>query len=266
MDLRKLPDWVKSFGLPPEAVAAIDRWWQPVWDASPTSCSCSRPTRAAPRPAPEAADPVPTGRVRAVPGRARRRSGRRRFDERCGPPTAPGTCSEGEAARPDLATCRAALDAPHARARRRPTSGSSSSPAATTWPPGCCRSTARRAFIVGCSQGAWTRGDAGARAQLRLPRLAARGHRLPDGVDGPPRDRDERLPVGPARRHQRRRARRLAHVRRAPRRRRRLRDPARRPLPARDLRDDRRGARRARARSPSTRRRTSRCSTAPARS
>jgi hypothetical protein len=31
-DLEKLPDWVKSLGLPPEAVAAIDRYWRPVWE------------------------------------------------------------------------------------------------------------------------------------------------------------------------------------------------------------------------------------------
>ena len=26
------PDWLKSLGLPPEAVAAIDRYWRPVWE------------------------------------------------------------------------------------------------------------------------------------------------------------------------------------------------------------------------------------------
>jgi predicted choloylglycine hydrolase len=31
-DLERLPDWVKSFGLPPEAAAAIDRYWKPVWE------------------------------------------------------------------------------------------------------------------------------------------------------------------------------------------------------------------------------------------
>jgi hypothetical protein len=29
-DLLGLPDWVKSLGLPPEAVAAIDRYWKPA--------------------------------------------------------------------------------------------------------------------------------------------------------------------------------------------------------------------------------------------
>ena len=50
------------------------------------------------------------------------------------------------------------------------------------------------------------------------------------------RARDERLPVGPAGRHQRRRARGRARVRRPRGARRRLRDHARRALPARDLR------------------------------
>src|ERR1700752_3799816 len=27
-----LPDWVKSLGLPPEAEAAIDKYWKPVWE------------------------------------------------------------------------------------------------------------------------------------------------------------------------------------------------------------------------------------------
>ena len=26
------PDWLKSLGLPAEAVAAIDRYWRPVWE------------------------------------------------------------------------------------------------------------------------------------------------------------------------------------------------------------------------------------------
>jgi hypothetical protein len=30
-DLGGLPEWVKSLGLPAEAVAAIDRYWKPVW-------------------------------------------------------------------------------------------------------------------------------------------------------------------------------------------------------------------------------------------
>jgi hypothetical protein len=31
-DLGGLPEWVKSLGLPAEAVAAIDRYWKPVWE------------------------------------------------------------------------------------------------------------------------------------------------------------------------------------------------------------------------------------------
>jgi predicted choloylglycine hydrolase len=31
-DLRTLPEWVKSLGLPDVAVEAIDRYWKPVWD------------------------------------------------------------------------------------------------------------------------------------------------------------------------------------------------------------------------------------------
>ena len=32
-DLRGLPDWVTSLGLPPEAAAAIERYWKPIWEA-----------------------------------------------------------------------------------------------------------------------------------------------------------------------------------------------------------------------------------------
>jgi predicted choloylglycine hydrolase len=32
LGLKGLPDWVKSLGLPPDATAAIDRYWKPIWD------------------------------------------------------------------------------------------------------------------------------------------------------------------------------------------------------------------------------------------
>ena len=152
---------------------------------------------------------------------------------------------EGSASRPDLATCRRALtrhmpELVPTYERLVELAGGDELAArllSLYRPPG---------FVVGCSQGAWTRDDARARAQLRLPGLAPRGHRLPDRVERPPRARDERLPVGPARRDQRRGPRGLADVRGPPRRRRRLRHPARRALPARGLRRRRGGARGAR--------------------
>ena len=54
-DLEQLPDWVKSLGLPPEAVAAIDRYWRPVWEALQDDLKL---LPAHPRPAPTTAPPA----------------------------------------------------------------------------------------------------------------------------------------------------------------------------------------------------------------
>ena len=147
-ELARLPEWVKSLGLPPEAVAAIDRWWKPVWERSARSGSC-RSTRT-----PAGAEQLDLEAVdEPRPGAA----WRERF----------------QAMWPTYRTWYLA------RARPR---GRTSRPAAGRWqrhmpelvptyerlvelaggdelaarllslyrPPG---------FIVGCSQGAWTRGE-----------------------------------------------------------------------------------------------------------
>ena len=90
-------------------------------------------------------------------------------------------------------------------------------------------------YLAACSQGVWTRDGA--------PLLVRNYDYAPSRFEGvvwstnllQARDRDERLPVGAARRDERGRARRLAHVRRPPRARRRVRDPDRDALPARDV-------------------------------
>ena len=153
---------------------------------------------------------------------------------------------DGSADRPDLATCRRALtrhmpELVPTYERLVELAGGDELAArllSLYRPPG---------FVVGCSQGAWTRDAPVLVRNYDYPVVAPRGPRLPDRVERPPGARDERLPVGPARRGQRRRPCRLAHVRRPPRRRRRLRHPARRALPARGLRRRRGGARGARA-------------------
>ena len=106
---------------------------------------------------------------------------------------------------------------------------------------------------------------ADARAQLRLRPVAVRGADLVDAAAREAGHRHERLPVGTARRDERRRARRLADVRRPPRARRRVRYPDRHALPARDVRHDRGGARRAGAACRTRSATTSRSSTRPAR-
>ncbi len=136
-------------------------------------------------------------------------------------------------------------DAPraHARAGARVRAGGRARRAGATWRPGCSRCTSRRptsrrarrgpgpATVDPSSLGTTTTRRPGSRARL-VTRDCCAG------------DRHERLPLGPARRHERRGPRRLAHVRRTPRARRRVRHPDRRALPARDVR--RRWTRRAR--------------------
>ena len=91
-------------------------------------------------------------------------------------------------------------------------------------------------YLAACSQGVWSR--TAPRCSCATTTTRPRAWRGSSGRRGcaTPRHRDERLPVGPARRHERRGPRGVAHVRRAARPRRRVRHPARRPLPAGDVR------------------------------
>ena len=251
------PDWVKSLGLPPEAVAAIDRYWKPVWETLRDELELL------PR-APAAAPARGAARVRGGRGARRRARSGRRASTRCGRPTGPGTSRRASADRPGPRDLPARARAPHARARpdlraaRRARRRRRAGRAAALALPAA---GLRRRLLAGRLDAR----RAGARAQLRLPGRAARGHRLPDRVERPPRARHERLPVGPARRDQRRGPRRLAHVRRPPRRRRRLRrSRSSCATCSRSATTSPRRARRSRG-SRSTRRRTSRCSTARAR-
>ena len=140
-DLERLPDWVKSLGLPPEAVAAIDRYWKPVWEE--LRLLPEHPGRGE-RLELEAVRELEPG----APWRAR-------FEAMW--PTYRGWyLQDGESERPDLGTCRRALE------RHMPElvgvwerlvelAGGDELAArllSLYRPPG---------FIVGCSQGAWTR-------------------------------------------------------------------------------------------------------------
>jgi predicted choloylglycine hydrolase len=140
-DLENLPEWVKSLGLPKEAAEAIDRYWTPIWDELKLL-----PEHPGPR------DELELHSVRELkPGAA----WQARF-EAMWPAYRAWYLQEGEAARPDLDTCRRAL------ARHMPEltgvydrllelAGGDELAGrvlALYNPPG---------FIVGCSQGAWTR-------------------------------------------------------------------------------------------------------------
>jgi predicted choloylglycine hydrolase len=142
-DLERLPEWVKSLGLPPEAIAAIDRYWVPVWKE--LRLLPEQPRRGDELEFEAADEPSPGDAWRA------------RF-EAMWPAYRAWYLQEGEAARPDLASCRAALErhmpelvGVYERVVELAGGGDLAARLLSLWrPPG---------FIVGCSQGAWTRGD-----------------------------------------------------------------------------------------------------------
>jgi predicted choloylglycine hydrolase len=140
-DLERLPDWVKSLGLPPEAVAAIDRYWKPVWEK----------LRLLPE-HPGRGELLELEAVRELEPGAPWRA---RF-EAMWPTYRSWYLQDGESERPDLATCRRALarnmpELVGVHARLSELAGGDELAArllSLYRPPG---------FIVGCSQGAWTR-------------------------------------------------------------------------------------------------------------
>jgi predicted choloylglycine hydrolase len=136
-----LPDWVRW--LPAEAVEAIDRYWKPVWDTL--------------RLLPAHRGHGEELELEAVEELEPGRKWQARF-EAMWPGYRAWYLREGESTRPDLATCRAALE------RHMPelvptyerlvdlAAGDELAARMLTLyrPPG---------FVVGCSQGAWTRGE-----------------------------------------------------------------------------------------------------------
>jgi predicted choloylglycine hydrolase len=150
-----LPDWVKSLGLPPEAVAAIDRYWKPVWDALREELGLlpELPRRAPAPEAPAGTEQLEFEAVRELePGPA----WRARF-EAMWPAYRAWYLQQGDAARPDYQTCRRALCehmpelvGTYDRVVELAGGGDLASRLLSLYrPPG---------FVVGCSQGAYTRG------------------------------------------------------------------------------------------------------------
>jgi predicted choloylglycine hydrolase len=135
------PDWARW--LPPEAAAAIDRWWRPLWDQ----------LRLLPEQQPTPGELEFEAIEELQPGE----QWRERF-EAMWPTYRAWYLQEGDAARPSYAACRRAL-AEH-MPELRPTyerlaelagGGDLAARLLSLYrPPG---------FIVGCSQGAWTRGE-----------------------------------------------------------------------------------------------------------
>jgi predicted choloylglycine hydrolase len=153
-NLRELPDWVKSLGLPKGAVEAIDRYWKPVWDEVKHHLDLLPDHRARPSQTPPAADGgwlTFEAIEEHEPGEKWQRSFREMWPAYRG-----WYLKEGESARPDLDTCRSKL-AEHMPelmpTYERLVELAEGDEMAARFlslyrPPG---------FIVGCSQGAWNR-------------------------------------------------------------------------------------------------------------
>lgn len=154
----ELPEWVKSLGLGPEAQAAIDRYWKPAWDEIKDALVLL--------PAHACREPAVPGEPEAIPGASIAFEAvheplpgerwRARFEEMW-PAYRSWYLQQGEAARPDLATCRARL-AEHMpelvetyeRLVELARGDELAARCLSLWhPPG---------FIVGCSQAVFRRG------------------------------------------------------------------------------------------------------------
>lgn len=156
--LRELPDWVKTFGLPAAAEAAIDRYWKPAWDAIKDSLPLLPVQANRPTPAAVDADGIVREQIlfEAVSEEEPGEAWRARF-EAMWPAYRAWYLREGDTARPDLATCRAQLrrhmpELMSTYERLVELAGGDELAArflSLYRPPG---------FIVGCSQGVWTRG------------------------------------------------------------------------------------------------------------
>jgi predicted choloylglycine hydrolase len=158
IDLARLPEWVKALGLPPEATAAIDRWWAPAWEriADALPLLPVHPARAPQTAAPEAEAPGAEwidfrAHAEERPGPVWQAAFRELWPAyRC------WYVREGEAARPSLRECERALrehmpELVGTWERLVELAGGDDLAARclSLWCP--------PAFITGCSQAAWTR-------------------------------------------------------------------------------------------------------------
>ena len=157
-DLKGLPDWVKSLGLPAEAVDAIDRYWQPAWNGIKDLLPLlpvhpARTPEARPDAVAAGAEWITFHAIAELrPGPKWQAS----FEEmwpayRC------WYLKEGDAVRPDRATGRRMLAEHmpelvpvHERLVELAGDDDVAARCLSLWDP--------PAFIAGCSQGAWTRG------------------------------------------------------------------------------------------------------------
>jgi predicted choloylglycine hydrolase len=142
-DLEHLPDWVKSLGLPREAKDAIDRYWKPVWEELRLLPRHHAPSEELELEAIAEEKPGPLWQAR--------------YDAMW-PAYRAWYLQEGDAARPSWRTCRDALTRympelvpSYERLVDLAGGGDLAARLLSLYrPPG---------FIVGCSQGIWTRDE-----------------------------------------------------------------------------------------------------------
>ncbi len=154
--LRDLPEWVKSFGLPPAAEEAIDRYWKPVWDEIKDQLPLlpTHPGREPTWGPPPGGGPIETIRFEAVDEPTPGEGWRGRFHQMW-PAYRSWYLSQGDEARPDLPTCRTRLQ--EHMPELVPTYERLVEMAGGDDLAARCLSLYRPpAFIVGCSQGIWT--------------------------------------------------------------------------------------------------------------
>ncbi len=152
--MTSLPDWVKTLGLPKVAIEAIDRYWKPVWDELEREPGLLPHHRADSAATPAGGDSLLFEAIEEPAPGARWKSS---FDAMW-PAYRAWYLKEGEAARPGLARCRRKLrehmpELVPTYERLVELAGGDELAArflSLYRPPG---------FVVGCSQGAWTRGD-----------------------------------------------------------------------------------------------------------
>ena len=152
----ELPEWVKSLGLPQVAVDAIDRYWKPVWDEIRPELDLLPDHGGRVSEPSEASD----GEWLAFEAIEELEPGERwqASFEAMWPAYRSWYLKEGDAARPDLATCRRMLDEHMPELvptyeRLVELAGGDELAArfiSLYRPPG---------FVVGCSQGAWNRDE-----------------------------------------------------------------------------------------------------------
>lgn len=153
---RDLPEWVKSLGLPAAANEAIDRYWKPAWDAIKDTLPLL-PIHAGRGALGTRGDGVWAERIRFESYEERTPGARWQANfQEMWPSYRAWYLRDGDDARPDLATCRERLH------RHMPelveTYERLVELAAGDEIAARCLSLYRPpAFIVGCSQGVWTR-------------------------------------------------------------------------------------------------------------